>query len=62
MCSNWVMFTKIKELRVQVSLNTKLIQEGVCTVCLCYGPCAKTGPFTEISHSKPGLLALISDE
>lgn len=42
------MFSKIKELRVQVTLNTKLIQEGMCIVCLCYGPCAETGPFTKI--------------
>lgn len=42
------MFSRFKELKLRVNLNTKLIQEGVCTLCLCYGPCAETGQFTEI--------------
>ena len=42
------MLIRIKELRVHVALNTKLIEEGMCMVCLCHSACAKTGPFTEI--------------
>lgn len=37
------MFSRIKEIRVQVNLNTKLIQEGVFMVCLCCGPFVQTG-------------------
>lgn len=33
-CSDWEAFSRIKESRAQVNLNTKLIQEGMFTVCL----------------------------
>lgn len=40
------MFSRIKELRVQVNLNTKLIQEGVFMVCC--GPFVQTGQLVGI--------------